>query len=67
MTAEEICAKVDGTLAVPVAGAAAAGVYVGDLLSDAYDICYASDGIEAMKALRSHKDEIDLLILDLYS
>lgn len=34
MTAEEICAKVDGTLAVPVEGAAATGVYVGDLLSD---------------------------------
>ena len=34
MTAEEICAKVNGTLAVPVEGASAAGVYVGDLLSD---------------------------------
>ena len=34
MTAEEICEKVSGTLAVPVADASAAGVYVGDLLSD---------------------------------
>ena len=34
MTAEEICAKVNGTMAVPVEGAVAAGVYVGDLLSD---------------------------------
>ena len=34
MTAEEICKKVNGTLAVPVDGAAASGVYVGDLLSD---------------------------------
>ena len=34
MTAEEICAKVNGTMAVPVEGAAATGVYVGDLLSD---------------------------------
>ena len=34
MTAEEICAKVNGTLAVPVADATATGVYVGDLLSD---------------------------------
>ena len=34
MTTEEICAKVNGTLAVPAEGAAATGVYVGDLLSD---------------------------------
>ena len=34
MTADEICAKVDGVLAVPVEDAAASGVYVGDLLSD---------------------------------
>ena len=34
MTAEEICEKVNGTLAVPVEDAAATGVYVGDLLSD---------------------------------
>lgn len=34
MTAEEICEKVNGTLAVPAEGAAATGVYVGDLLSD---------------------------------
>jgi len=34
MTAAEICAKVGGTIAVPVEDAAATGVYVGDLLSD---------------------------------
>ena len=34
MTAEEICEKVNGTLAVTVEDAAATGVYVGDLLSD---------------------------------
>ena len=34
MTAEEIRATVGGTLAVPAEGAAATGVYVGDLLSD---------------------------------
>ena len=34
MTTEEICSKVSGTLAVPAEGASAAGVYVGDLLSD---------------------------------
>ena len=34
MTAEEICAKVNGSIAVSVEGASATGVYVGDLLSD---------------------------------
>ena len=34
MTLDEICAKVGGTVAVPVEGAAAESVYVGDLLSD---------------------------------
>ncbi len=34
MTAEEICAKVGGVVAVPAEGASASGVYVGDLLSD---------------------------------
>ncbi len=34
MTAEEICTKVNGTLAVSAEDAAATGVYVGDLLSD---------------------------------
>ena len=34
MTAEEICEKVNGTLAVTVQDATATGVYVGDLLSD---------------------------------
>ena len=34
MTAAEICAAVNGTIAVEVADAAATGVYVGDLLSD---------------------------------
>lgn len=39
---------------------------LGDLLSDSYDIYYASDGVEALEKLQSHKDGIDLLILDLY-
>ena len=34
MTAAEICAKVNGALAVNVDDASATGVYVGDLLSD---------------------------------
>ncbi len=34
MTAEEICAKTGGALAVAVDGAAAGSVYCGDLLSD---------------------------------
>lgn len=39
---------------------------LGDLLSDDYEISYASDGIETLKTLQKHKDEIALLILDLY-
>jgi diguanylate cyclase (GGDEF)-like protein len=38
---------------------------MGDLLAEEYDISYASDGVEALKALRSHKDRIDLVLLDL--
>ena len=34
MTAEEICTKVNGTLAVSSEGAGATGVYVGEMLSD---------------------------------
>ena len=39
---------------------------LGDLLGDDYGIFYASDGIETLEMLRKHKDEIALLILDLY-
>ena len=39
---------------------------LGELLSETYDIYYAADGVEAMKMLRRHRDEIALLILDLY-
>ncbi len=39
---------------------------LGDLLEADYDILYASDGVETMELLRSHKDEIALLLLDLY-
>ncbi len=39
---------------------------LGDLLQDEYDICYASNGNEAMEILRSHQNETDLVILDLY-
>lgn len=39
---------------------------LGDLLEDDYDILYASDGIETLEMLRSHKDQIALLLLDLY-
>jgi diguanylate cyclase (GGDEF)-like protein len=38
---------------------------MGDLLEDDYDISYASDGNEALETLRSHRDEIDLMLLDL--
>lgn len=39
---------------------------LGDLLSDDYDIYYACDGVEAMDMLRRHRDEIALVMLDLY-
>ncbi len=39
---------------------------LGDLLEDDYDILYASDGVETLQMLRSHKDQIALLLLDLY-
>lgn len=39
---------------------------LGDLLADEYDIVYASDGVEALETLRRRKDEIDLVLLDLY-
>ncbi len=39
---------------------------LGDLLNEDYDILYASNGVEALEKLRSHKNEIALLILDLY-
>ena len=39
---------------------------LGDLLEDDYDIFYAGDGIEVMEILREHKDEIALVLLDLY-
>ncbi len=38
---------------------------LGELLEDEYDIYYAADGVEVLEVLRSHKDEIDLLLLDL--
>ena len=39
---------------------------MGDLLEDDYDIVYASDGVEALEKLHAHKDEIALVLLDLY-
>ena len=39
---------------------------LGELLQDDYDILYASDGKETLEMLRQHKDEIALVILDLY-
>ena len=38
---------------------------MGDLLQDEYDILYASDGVETLEVLRTHKDDIDLVLLDL--
>ena len=39
---------------------------LGDLLSEDYGIYYASDGIETMQMLEKHRDDIALLVLDLY-
>ena len=39
---------------------------LGDLLRNDYDILYASDGEETMEMLRKHKEDIALVILDLY-
>ena len=38
---------------------------MGDLLAEDYDVSYASDGVEALETLHSHKDKIDLVLLDL--
>ena len=38
---------------------------MGDLLADDYNTAYAANGVEALEVLRSHKDEIDLVLLDL--
>ena len=38
---------------------------LGDLLEDDYDILYACDGVETLEVLRSHEDEISLVLLDL--
>lgn len=38
---------------------------LGDLLEEDYDILYAANGLDTLKMLRSHKNEIALLILDL--
>lgn len=39
---------------------------LGDLIEDDYNIIYAADGIETMKLLRDNRNEIALLLLDLY-
>ena len=39
---------------------------LGDLIEDEYNIYYAADGLETLKTLREHKDEIALVLLDLY-
>jgi diguanylate cyclase (GGDEF)-like protein len=39
---------------------------LGDPLMEDYDVFYAADGVETMEVLQSHKDEIDLVLLDLF-
>ncbi|MDO4804137.1 MAG: diguanylate cyclase [Lachnospiraceae bacterium] len=36
-----------------------------ELLADDYNIIYAADGVEVLNVLRRHKDEVDLVLLDL--
>ena len=38
---------------------------LGNMLSDGYDILYASNGIEALEQIKLHKDDIALVMLDL--
>ena len=38
---------------------------MGNLLADDYDVRYAADGVEALDVLRGHRNEIDLVLLDL--
>lgn len=38
---------------------------LGHMLQDAYDVFYASDGVEALEQLKTHKDELALVMLDL--
>ena len=38
---------------------------MGDYLKEAYDVLYASDGVETLNVLRAHKHEVDLVLLDL--
>ena len=40
-------------------------IILGNMLSDGYDILYASDGIEALEQVKTHKDELALVMLDL--
>ena len=38
---------------------------LGNMLEDAYDLLYASDGSEALEQMKTHKDELALVMLDL--
>ena len=39
---------------------------LGEMLRDDYDVLYAADGLEAVALLEAHKDEIAIVLLDLY-
>ena len=38
---------------------------LGNMLADAYEVLYASDGIEALEQVKNHKDELAMVLLDL--
>ena len=60
MTLDEICAKVGGTVAVGVEGAAAESVYVSDLLSDVMG--HAGDAC-ALVTIQNHLNTIAVCTL----
>ena len=38
---------------------------LGNMLGDEYEILYASDGNEALEQIKTHKDELAIVLLDL--
>ena len=38
---------------------------LGNMLGDIYEVLYASDGIEALEQVKTHKDDLALVLMDL--
>jgi hypothetical protein len=60
MTAEEICSKVGGSMAVDAPGVSASSVYVGDLLSDV--MCHAGEK-SVLVTIQNHLNTIAVATL----